>query len=48
VAWRVAVKEAKDLPERVPYVMCMAVFCTDNIVMELGLSKESMGILVSI
>jgi hypothetical protein len=47
-AWRVAVKEAKDLPGRVPYVTGMAVFCTDNIATELGLSKGSMGVLVSI
>ncbi|KAJ6487966.1 hypothetical protein C8R45DRAFT_794766, partial [Mycena sanguinolenta] len=47
-AWRVPVKDAKDLPGRVPYLTGMAVFCTENIATELGLSKGSMGTIVSI
>ncbi|KAJ6508573.1 hypothetical protein C8R45DRAFT_795498, partial [Mycena sanguinolenta] len=47
-AWRVPVKEAKDLPGRVSYLTGMAVFCTDNTATELGLSKGSMGTIVSI
>ena len=46
-AWRVPV-EAKDLPGRVPYMTGMPVFCTENIATELGLSKGSIGTLVSI
>jgi hypothetical protein len=47
-AWRVPVKEAKDLPGRVPYLTGMPVFCTDNLATELGLSKGSIGTIVSI
>ncbi|KAJ6473029.1 hypothetical protein C8R45DRAFT_775751, partial [Mycena sanguinolenta] len=47
-AWRVPVKDAKDLPGKVPYLTGMPVFCTDNIATELGLSKGSMGTIVSI
>ncbi|KAJ6510847.1 hypothetical protein C8R45DRAFT_793072, partial [Mycena sanguinolenta] len=47
-AWRVPVKDAKDLPGRVPYLTGMPVFCTDNIATELGLSKGSMGTIVSV
>jgi hypothetical protein len=47
-AWSVPVKEAEDLPGKVPYVSGMPVFCTDNIATELGLSKGSMGTLVAV
>jgi hypothetical protein len=47
-AWRVPVKEADDLGGRVPYVPGMPVFCTENIATELGLSKGSAGILISV
>ncbi|KAJ6485695.1 hypothetical protein C8R45DRAFT_1053711 [Mycena sanguinolenta] len=47
-AWRVPVKNAKDLPGRVPYLTGMPVFRTDNTATELGLSKGGMGNIVSI
>lgn len=47
-AWRVRVKDANDLGGKVPFIPGMPVFGTDNIATELGLSKGSMGTLVSI
>ncbi|KAJ6465352.1 hypothetical protein C8R45DRAFT_424089 [Mycena sanguinolenta] len=47
-AWSVPVKEANDLGGKVPYVPGMAVFCTENLATELGISNGSPGTLVSI
>ncbi|KIK56959.1 hypothetical protein GYMLUDRAFT_142336, partial [Collybiopsis luxurians FD-317 M1] len=47
-AWNVSVKSAQDLGGRVPYIPGMPVFGTENIATELGLSKGSLGTLVSI
>jgi hypothetical protein len=47
-AWRVPVKNVRDLPGRVPYLTGMPVFCTENMATELGLSKGCMGTIVSI
>ncbi|TRM56485.1 hypothetical protein BD626DRAFT_356633, partial [Schizophyllum amplum] len=47
-AWRIPVKQADDLGGRVPYIPGMPVFGTENIATELGLSKGSLGTLVSI
>nr|GAT48229.1 ATP-dependent DNA helicase [Mycena chlorophos] len=47
-AWRVPVKEANDLGGKMPFVPGCPVFCTENIATELGISKGSMGTLVSL
>ncbi|KAJ7825029.1 hypothetical protein B0H14DRAFT_2821490, partial [Mycena olivaceomarginata] len=47
-AWSVPVKEANDLGGKVPYIPGMPVFCTENLVTELGISNGSPGTLVSI
>ncbi|TRM57987.1 hypothetical protein BD626DRAFT_369257, partial [Schizophyllum amplum] len=47
-AWRIPVKQADDLGGRVPYIPGMPVFGTENIATELGLSKGSLGTLVSV
>ncbi|KAE9393399.1 hypothetical protein BT96DRAFT_778393, partial [Gymnopus androsaceus JB14] len=47
-AWRVPVKKAQDLGGRVPLIPGMPIFCTENIATELGLSKGSLGTLVSV
>ncbi|KAJ7074949.1 hypothetical protein B0H15DRAFT_765529, partial [Mycena belliarum] len=47
-AWLVPVKEANDLGGKVPYLPGMAVFCTENLATELGISNGSPGTLVSI
>ncbi|KAJ7156575.1 hypothetical protein C8R43DRAFT_840810, partial [Mycena crocata] len=48
-AWALPVKEANDLGGKVvPYVPGMAVFCTENLATELGISNGSPGTLVSI
>ncbi|KAJ6555379.1 hypothetical protein DFH09DRAFT_856787, partial [Mycena vulgaris] len=47
-AWSVPVKEANDLGGKVPYIPGMAVFCTENLATELGISNGSPGTLVSI
>ncbi|KAJ4465425.1 hypothetical protein C8R41DRAFT_714616, partial [Lentinula lateritia] len=47
-AWRVPVKSAQDLGGRLPLIPGMPVFCTENIATELGLSKGSIGTLVSV
>jgi hypothetical protein len=48
IAWSIPVKEANDLGGKVPYVPGMAVFCTENIATELGISNGSPGTLVSL
>ncbi|KAF5361235.1 hypothetical protein D9757_013225 [Collybiopsis confluens] len=47
-AWSVSPKSAHDLGGKVPYVPGMPVFGTENIATELGLSKGSLGTLISI
>ncbi|KAJ3889848.1 hypothetical protein GG344DRAFT_31082, partial [Lentinula edodes] len=47
-AWNIPMKKAEDLGGKVPYIPGMPVFGTDNIATELGLSKGSLGTLVSI
>ncbi|KAF9060169.1 hypothetical protein BDP27DRAFT_1199501, partial [Rhodocollybia butyracea] len=47
-AWRVPVKQAQDLAGKLPLIQGMPVFCTENIATELGLSKGSLGTLVSV
>ncbi|KAJ7191907.1 hypothetical protein B0H12DRAFT_968789, partial [Mycena haematopus] len=48
-AWALPVKDANDLGGKVvPYIPGMAVFCTENIATELGISNGSPGTLVSI
>ncbi|KAJ7036466.1 hypothetical protein C8F04DRAFT_930822, partial [Mycena alexandri] len=47
-AWSVPVKDANDLGGKVPYLPGMAVFCTENLATELGISNGSPGTLVSI
>jgi hypothetical protein len=48
IAWAVPVKKANDLGGRMPYILGMPVFCTENIATELGISNGSPGTLVSI
>ncbi|KAJ3720732.1 hypothetical protein DFJ43DRAFT_963529, partial [Lentinula guzmanii] len=47
-AWNVSIKSAHDLGGRMPYIPGMPVFAMENIATELGLSKGSLGTLVSI
>jgi hypothetical protein len=48
VAWDIPVKEANDLGGHMLYIPGMAVFCTENIATELGISNGSHGQLVSV
>ncbi|ESK82059.1 atp-dependent dna helicase pif1 [Moniliophthora roreri MCA 2997] len=47
-AWQVPVKRAKDLGRKVPLILGMLVFGTENLAPELGISKGSQSTLVSV
>ncbi|KAE8218468.1 hypothetical protein CF319_g7667 [Tilletia indica] len=47
-AWDVAAKKAGDLSGRLPLLMGMPVFCTENIATELGISNGSEGVVAGV